>query len=150
MQRRNRSMIVVLLILTLASLLFSACASGASSAYNKVEPSHVEKIEGSEFKRVTLTEKAAERLDIQIVAVRNEQINGKSQIVVPYSAVIYGNHGETWVYTNPELLLFVRDNISVDYIEGDLAVLTDGPDTGTDVVAVGVAELYGADTGVGK
>jgi len=29
-------------------------------------------------------------------------------------------------------------------------VLTDGPAAGTEVVTVGVPELYGADTGIGK
>jgi hypothetical protein len=69
--------------------------------------------------------------------------------VVPYAAVIYGVHGETWVYTNPEPLTFVREPIVIDFIEGDLAVLTQGPPAGTDVVTVGGAELYGAEHGIG-
>jgi hypothetical protein len=31
-----------------------------------------------------------------------------------------------------------------------MVVLVDGPAAGTKVVTVGVAELYGADTGIGK
>jgi hypothetical protein len=76
--------------------------------------------------------------------------SGALQKVIPYSAVIYDLTGDTWVYTSPEPLTFVRQPISVDYIEGDMAVLVDGPDAGTLVATVGVAELYGADTGVGK
>jgi hypothetical protein len=71
-------------------------------------------------------------------------------MVIPYAAVIYDLHGETWTYTSPEPLTFVRQAITVDYIEGDMAVLSDGPAAGTQVATVGVAELYGADTGVGK
>jgi hypothetical protein len=76
--------------------------------------------------------------------------SGTLQKVIPYAAVIYDLTGDTWVYTSPEPLTFVRQPISVDYIEGDMAVLVDGPDAGTLVATVGVAELYGADTGVGK
>jgi hypothetical protein len=58
--------------LILASLLLSACTQAAASSA-KVEPAKAEEIEGSELKRVTLTEKAAERIDLQTVAVREEQ-----------------------------------------------------------------------------
>jgi hypothetical protein len=73
--------------------------------------------------------------------------------VVPYSAVIYGLNGETWAYVrNPGegSLTFVRAPITVDHVEGGLAFLSDGPPVGTEVVTVGAALLYGADTGVGK
>ena len=76
--------------------------------------------------------------------------SGALRKVIPYSAVIYDLTGDTWVYTSPEPLTFVRQPVTVDYIEGDTAVLVDGPDAGTLVATVGVAELYGADTGVGK
>ena len=147
MQRSNRWMMVVLLII--AGLQLSACAQ-ASATTAKVSPSKVEAIEGSEFKRVTLTQKAAQRLDIQTAPVREEQVDGTQRMVVPYAAVIYGLQGQTWAYTNPEPLVFVRQPISIDYIEGDRAVLVDGPAAGTAVVTVGGAELYGAETGVSK
>ena len=70
--------------------------------------------------------------------------------IIPYTAVLYDSRGDTWVYTNPEPLVFVRDHISISYIEGDLAVLFAGPPAGTAVVTVGAAELYGAEFGVGK
>lgn len=70
--------------------------------------------------------------------------------VVPYSAVLYDVKGDAWVYTNPEGLMFVRAPIEIDYILGPMAYLVDGPAVGTAVVTNGVAELYGAETGVGK
>jgi hypothetical protein len=70
--------------------------------------------------------------------------------VVPYEAVLYGVHGETWVYTNPEPLVFVRQPIVIDFIEGDLAFLSEGPEVRTAVVTVGAAELFGTETGVSK
>jgi len=127
-------------ILIIASLL-SACAP-KSEKVEKIEPFQLEVIEGSDFQRVILTEKAAQRLDIQTAPV-----NGN---VIPYAAVLYGLNGETWTYTNPEPLVFVRQPIVIDHIEGDSAFLSQGLDTGTAVVVIGVAELYGAEVGVKK
>lgn len=75
---------------------------------------------------------------------------GGPRKIVPYSAVIYDLHGDTWAYTSPEPLVFVRHSITVDYIEGDTAVLFDGPTAGTAVVTVGAAELLGVELGVGQ
>ena len=120
---------------------------GSSRGKQNPNPPQVEKIEGTELNRVVLTEEAAQRLDIQTAPVREEQVNGTQRKVIPYAAVIYDLKGETWTYTNPEPLTFVRQPITVDHIEGDKAVLSDGPAAGTEVVTVGVAELYGTDTG---
>ena len=65
--------------------------------------------------------------------------------VVPYSAVYYDATGNTWVYVNPEPLVFERQKIVIDHIMGDLAVLSDGQPSGTTVVTVGAALLYGAE-----
>lgn len=130
----------ILLLLILASLL-SACAPKTSST-TKVDPVKLEPIDGTDFKRVILTDKAAQRLNIQVAEVGGESI--------PYAAVIYDTEGKTWVYTNPAPLTFVRAPIVVDRIEGDLAILSQGLDSGTSVVTLGVSELYGAETGVSK
>jgi len=45
--------------------------------------------------------------------------------------------------------VFVRTQVRVDRIDGDVALLLDGPPSGTSVVTVGLAELFGAETGVG-
>lgn len=240
------------LALLLAGFLVVAC-SGPPEPPTKVQPARIEGIEGSDFKRVVLTEQAAARTDIHTVPVREERVSpsrivwgevvglpkseghdpgavhvgvrltesdlmkldrgqpaivwldrGESQPVsllanpvvrlaldepdtasaplfyevagsdhglipgqivrvelsllgaeapqkiVPYSAVLYGLQGQTWVYTNPEPLVFVRQTIQVDYIEADMAILSAGPAAGTQVVVVGGAELYGAETGVSK
>ena len=244
-------------VLIVFGLSLSACAQ-KSPAMEKVQPSRLEPIEGSDFKRVIMTGKAAERLDIQTVLVLDQKIArqrtvggrvvdsleagsakpgtirvlaslneserimvdwskpvrvlpledddeedfdddapgmtaeldegladddsedddatylvvatgehpmvpGQSVLVaftlsgsdtqrsvVPYAAVLYGVHGETWVYTNPEPLVFIREPIVIDYIEGDLAVLSEGPEAGTAIVTVGAAELFGTETGVSK
>ncbi len=146
MQPRARWMMVVPILVALPLV---AC-SQKSADLSTEKPAYLEDISGSDLKRVVLTEKAAERLDIQVAPVREEQVEGTQRLVVPYAALIYGLNGETWAYTMPEPLTFVREAITIDYIEGDMAILLAGPAIGTEVVTVGVAELYGAETGVSK
>ena len=149
MQHLKRLLVIVVLLVV--ALQLAAC--GADEGPEKIEPAHVEEVEGSEFNLVTLTEKAAERLDIQTEPAREEEMEGAMKMVVPYSAVIYGLRGETWAYIrNPGQgsLTFVRHPITVEYIDGGLAILEDGPPVGTEVVTVGAQMLYGTDTGVGK
>lgn len=270
MQSQNRSLIAILIVI--ATLGLPACGRGQATQ-TKVEPAILEPIGEGEFSRIVLTEKAAERLDIQTIPVREEQIvrtltvgaqvmvaasssptSGEASVsqgfsgvllrvpvseadvnmvdksqpayvlpltgeaeapgvmaqpidfsslddgedddtgesepdidpeegvlyylidtdesglvqgqgvfvelnlsgdsaprkVVPYAAVLYGVNGETWVYTSPEPLQFIRSPITIDYIEGDLAVLSEGPEVGTAVVRLGAAELFGTETGVSK
>ena len=78
------------------------------------------------------------------------KVDEAARLMVSVSAIIYDLNGQTWVYTNPEPLAFIRYPITVDFIENEIAVLLEGPPAGTIVATVGVAELYGIDTGVGK
>ena len=65
--------------------------------------------------------------------------------VVPYGAVYYDGKGDAWVYVNGKPLVFERQRVDVERVEGDLAVLSEGPPVGTTVVTVGVAMLFGAE-----
>jgi hypothetical protein len=76
--------------------------------------------------------------------------SGKSQKVIPYSAVLYDARGKSWTYTNPEPLVFVRHPIDVEYIDGDRAVLRQGPATSEKVVTAGAAELFGVEQKFGQ
>jgi hypothetical protein len=75
--------------------------------------------------------------------------SGTPQKVIPYSAVIYDAHGDTWVYTNPEPLVFVRQPVNVAYIKGDLAVLKEGPAVGATGATVGAVEMLGIENSFG-
>jgi len=103
-------------------------------------------IEGTDISRVTLTAKAVERLDIQTAAVQG---SGAAK-VIPYSAVLYSPNGETWAYVTSEPMTFMRQAIVIDRIDGDKAFLSKGPAAGAKVATVGVAELYGAESGLGQ
>ena len=146
----KRNNLGIFLILILAALLVTACAQASADAPAKEPPALVEKIEGTELNRLTLTEKAVARLDIQTAAVREEQVNGASRKVIPYSALLYDLEGGTWVYVSQAPHTYMRQQVTIDRIEGDQAFVADGLDVGAEVATVGVAELYGADTGIGK
>jgi hypothetical protein len=132
----------IFVLLIFAGLLLSACGGQIPVTGDKVAPSMLEPIDGTELSRVILTEKAAERIGVETVSVKGNS--------VPYAAVIYDVEGNTWIYTNPAPLTFVREQIVIDHIEGDTAVLSDGLTSDMAVVTVGVAELYGTETGVSK
>lgn len=169
---RSRWIVAALVI---ASPQLWGCSGSPSAKAKKVQPAKVEKLEGQGLSRVTLTEKAAQRLDIKTAAVRltptTRRIEGElaasaggagqavavrsslattERKVVPYASVVYEPHGDTWVYANPEPLVFIRERVRIDYIDGDVAVLSEGPPAGTAVVTVGVAELFGVEFGIGK
>lgn len=141
MLHRRRLMTGLLLI---AGLLLSACASVAEEEEALHEPATLEPIEDSDVSRLTLTEEAVVRLDIEVGPV----LGTGSATTIPYAAVFYTATGDTWTYTNPEPLTFVRVPIVVDHIRGDDVFLSDGPPSGMDVVTQGAAELYGTETGV--
>jgi hypothetical protein len=141
-QLRHRWLVVALVVLP---LLLTACGSDGTTE-EAAGPALVEEVAGSDLMRITLTPEAAKRLDIQTVAVEE---NG-STTVIPYSAVYYAPTGETWAYVSTKPLTFVREAIVVEDIEGDRAILSDGPAAGTQVATVGVAELFGAESGLGQ
>lgn len=236
MKRRNQWMVLVLILAT--GLQLVACSSSGTGHHE--EPAHIVPIDGTDLSRIELTQKAAERIAVQTVAVREEQVvrtrryggqvvdtgddilvrvslgesdlsrvdrdepvvawpleegttgwkgevveapdpadgtkalfcrmgssasglavdqrvyvevtllgNEMQEKIIPYAAVLYDVHGETWAYTAPKPLEFVRAPIVVDYIEGDLAVLSEGPAVGTEIVTAGASELFGAESGIG-
>jgi hypothetical protein len=137
----------MILGLVAIGLLVPACKeveASEDSAYQ--EPSTLVAIDGSDVSQVILTAKAAERIGLETVPV-DEAADGLT--IIPHAAVFYGLNGETWTYTSPEPLTFVRAPITVEAIDADLAYLSEGPATGTAVVTVGAAELFGVESGVG-
>jgi hypothetical protein len=138
----KRMKLFLLIVMTVTALQLAACGGAKPATTEKINPSTLEEIEGSDIKRVILTEKAAERIDVQTVPV--------SGLVIPYSAVIYDTEGNTWIYTNPAPLTFLRAPVVIDRIEGDEAFLSQGLESDAPIVTVGVIEIYGAETGVSK
>ncbi len=131
--------------LCVAWLPLAACAKPPVEEEVESKAVKVEHIEGSELSRVIVTEEAATRLDLQTGAIRTVSLRGVQRKVMPYASILYDTEGHAWAYTVMEPLTFVRAPVTVDYIDGDLAVLSDGPPAGTKVVTVGAQELYGSE-----
>ena len=130
-------------IACVAVLGLTGCGGAVSDEYViEHQPYTLEPIEGEEVLRVTLTEAAAEHAGIETATVEKRG----STLVVPYDAVYLDAHGEFWVYTNPEPLVFVRAPIEIARETSSRAFLSAGPPPGTRVVTVGVPELYGSET----
>ena len=141
MKNRNRVIVILLLV---AGLYLVGCRE--EHALHHVEhPAEIAKIEGSELSRVTLTEKAIQRLDLKTGQVNDQD----GRMVVPFSSLIYDPYGQTWVYISPQPRTFMRHKVDIESIEGNLAILKDGPPIGTHVATVAVAELYGAEFEIG-
>ena len=144
--RRQRTFVGLIAV----ALPLAGCSGRDLPAAHEEHPAHVEHIEGSELSRVTLTERAVERIALETTTLREEQANDSRYKVVPYSSLLYDPQGRTWIYTSPEPRTFVRFEVEVDRIEGDRVLLREGPPVGSVVASVGVAELYGAESGVGQ
>jgi ABC-type oligopeptide transport system substrate-binding subunit len=143
MNRHHRWMLAILLT---ACLPLTSCKQTSEAAADEeVGPAKVEHLQGDQPTRVTLTEDAAKRLDIQTATIQDMMVNGAQRRVIPYAAILYDTQGDTWTYTNPEPLVNVRHRIVVDFIEGEMAVLSDGPPLGSAVVVVGAEELFGSE-----
>jgi hypothetical protein len=132
----------------LIALALVACAA-APTPHPVTEPAVIEPTDGG-VARITITERAAERLDLQLDTARMAQLPGEptAQVVVPFSSVFYTSDGASWVYRSLAPLVFIRVPITVASVVDDLAVLSDGQ-PGMVVVTVGAAELYGAESGLG-
>jgi hypothetical protein len=147
--KNGKYFIVAALIIALLGVWSYNATDSKADTGDHEGPAIVEAIEGTDLSRITLTQQASDRLDIQTAEVVEAQVSGGTRLVVPYSSVIYETDGSTWVYTNPEPLVFVRQAITIETIQGEETVLTEGPEAGTKVVSVGGAMLLGTEHGVG-
>jgi hypothetical protein len=135
--------------LALAALLvapvLASCGGAVTDEYVvENDPGHVEFLEGSDLGRVTMSQPAADRLGIKTEEVGRD----RRGLIVPSSAIFVDTDGQWWVYTNPEPLTFIRHPIKIRRDNAGFARLESGPPAGTDIVTVGVAELYGVEAEV--
>jgi hypothetical protein len=145
MRVRHIGAVVSVIVLTLT---LAACKdSPAEEDAGGTELATVEPVEGTDVSQVTLTAEAAQRIDVQTSEVEPAK---RGDLTIPYAAVLYDPAGDTWTYTSPEDLVFVREQIEVIRIDGDRALLSDGPPAGTRVVTVGAAEILGTEYEVGE
>ncbi|MFC3323231.1 hypothetical protein [Mesorhizobium cantuariense] len=121
---------------------------GRSGKYYKARPVEVKDRDDGRFFEFLEASGGAKPGDQALVAMKAPESDRMAK-VVPYSSVIYDEHGDSWLYSNPEPLVFVRQKVAVERVLGDIAVLSDGPARGTMVVSVGAVELMGVELKVG-
>src|SRR5512134_3040119 len=90
-----------LLGMIVSVLPLAACSQHDSHAAHADHPAQVDKIEGSELSRVTLTEKAAERIGLETASVQEQELDGSLRQVVPYSSLFFDHTATTEIYTSP-------------------------------------------------
>jgi hypothetical protein len=145
MKETNRWMVAAqLAALAFAGMQLTACSKHLDT-HHVEHPAEIQAIAGSDLKKVVLTERAVQRLDVKTDQVREQGGQG----VVPYSSIIYDPNGKTWVYTSPAPRSFVRERIEIDKITGNQVVLKSGPKAGTTIASQAVAEIYGTELKVG-
>ncbi len=131
-----------------AALMFTipACgqttAGAPAAAVDANAPAQVEKNTETGIAKITLSERAMERLDVKTDTVKAGNGTG---ITFPYGALMYDADGKTWVFTNPEPRVYLREAVTVARVEGGVVTATAGPAVGTAVVTVGATELFGAE-----
>ena len=143
----------VLIIIGLGmAVVVSGCANlAATDATSKTAanpPGTVKHVDATNTDQVVLTAEAATLLGIATQPVRDEQVGTGTRAVVPYAAVLYDESGQAWTYVRLGPLVFVREQITIESIQGDRVILAKGPATGTSVVTVGATELSGTEFGV--
>ena len=125
-----------------ASVLLVGCEETQPESAD--EPAQVVPIKGSDVPKVVLTAEAAHRIGLKTATVEPSETG----TAVPLAAVVYDRDGSTWVYTVEAPLTYVRERVTLGDVDGDVALLEDGPPAGTEVVTVGAAELLGSEYGV--
>ncbi len=130
----------------LIALILGGCADDPAEVA-KPTPAVVDTVAGSDRKQVTLTDDAVKRISLKTGSV---SAGSGAETVVPYGAVIYDAEGLAWAYVSKGGNAYVREPLDIARIEGNRAYLRSGPAVGIKVAVVGVAELYGAETGIGK
>src|SRR5262245_29930224 len=100
-------------------LLVSGCKR--DKIEEKHHPAKLEETDQKGIMRVILEAKAVERIGLQTTQVMEQSVmvGGQSQMrkVVPYGAIMYDTKGDTWTFTNPQPLTYMRAKVVVESVE---------------------------------
>lgn len=142
----NLNVPAIAVLLAIAGPLFAALPARADSpAAPLAENQATIKRLGFGLSQITLPAKAARRLDIQTDEIRDDP---SGMTVTPFSSIIYDLDGDAWVYKVAAPLTYVREAVVIELIKRGSVYLKEGPPARTQVVTVGVPELYGTEVGV--
>jgi hypothetical protein len=141
----GRALVVAAAVAGLAAFGAYEGLTGGSGALavpaEEAAPVTLQPIGKTGLNRVVLSAQAVDRIGIETAPVRGT----RQRLVIPYSALIYGPNGQVWTYASPARRTFVRQPVTVADINGDSAVVLNGPRPGARVVTVGAGELFGSE-----
>jgi hypothetical protein len=126
------------------TLGLSGCNEVETATAEPYQPASLSEADDAGIKTVTLTKPAVEAIELLSTPVVS--VGGRK--VVPYDALIYDGHGDSWVYTVVDDRTYRRARVAVRDIKESSVFLSDGPAVGTRVVTRGVTEVYGAELGM--
>jgi hypothetical protein len=143
MRTARSSGIAALFVVAVGGL--AGCQTVAGAEVDPADsPASVETAADGGPATLTLVEDAERRLAIETAPVGG----GPGALSLPYAAIVYDADGATWTFVELEPRVYQRAPVTVSSVDGDRAVLSDGPAPGTDVVTVGAAELVGVEAGI--
>jgi hypothetical protein len=131
--------------LLLAATALAACGEAEGEGPEGAPVVQIEESDTAGLSRVTLSDLGSQRIGLVLTDVST----GAEGLEIPYDAVLYDADGATWTFVSLEPNVYMRQSITIDHIDGDVAYLTAGPDVGAKIVSIGANELYGAEIGVG-
>jgi len=127
----------------------SGCSdAGASNEENPETAVTVESASDDQPARITVSERAEQRLGLRTEPVRPLTGHPGVTEVISYTAVVYDSDGNSWAFSSPSPRTYVRVPIEIASITGRTVELKSGPPIGTQVVVVGAPELVGAEAGI--
>jgi len=145
MSRREAAVAVAVL----GCLGTSGCGDAPSEDEKSgAKPATVIKASGQPTK-VSLTERAVERLGLRTVQVRQVGSGPAAAIAIPFTALLFDKVGKAATYVVVGPRTYSRTPVVVDHYDAELAVLEAGPPVGASVVTDGSAELSGTEAGLG-
>ena len=143
MQLGTDAMIVGLALVALGAAGCAATAAAETEARARPSSSRSRAATSS---RCVLTEQAVERLGLQMAP----SPSGRAARSSPTRPSSTTRSGDTWVYTSPKPLTFVRTpDHGLRRSPATRRCSATGPTRGTEVVTVGTAELFGAEKEIG-
>src|SRR5262245_6798260 len=151
----NRKISLMLTVFLAALALMIANGTSWSAEDEEADESvTVSDTPGKDVKTLTFTEDAMERVGIETgtvkgVALAHNVVEGQHK-AVPLSADTYDADGNTWVYKNPAPDTFVREPVTVEFMDEENMYISQGPQVGDSIATTGVQEMIGAEFGVGE
>lgn len=135
-------------------LTLQGCTRSHEQKHKGTPPAKVEKHQNEKLPFVILTQEAETRIGIVTEPLENVRLNKQVFFRIPVSSILYDTEGNTWVYIripSSNLPTFQRREVKLIKIDEKSAhISSDFSAPSEPVVTVGTAELYGAETGVGK